>query len=157
MAAGPEGICLLHFCGPTQPSESQVQESIGGEYPECKTKPGNPPPLLLEAKRAVLEYLTHGTPLPTLPLDMSKGTPFRRKVWKALCDIPHGETRSYLDISRAIGQPRAPRAVGQACGSNPVAILIPCHRVLAVGGKLGGYTGGLDIKAALLKLERGSG
>ncbi|GLI34052.1 hypothetical protein DAMNIGENAA_14850 [Desulforhabdus amnigena] len=130
---------------------------MGREYPGCKIKPDAPPPLLSETKKAVLEYLTHGTPLPPLPLDVSKGTPFRRKVWKALCDIPHGETRSYLDISKAIGQPRASRAVGQACGSNPVAILIPCHRVLAVGGKLGGYTGGLDIKEALLKLERGAG
>lgn len=153
MAASSKGLCLLHFCGAEQPSEERVQEILTREYPGCISEPTEDSPLLLQAKEAVLAYLSKGPPLPCLPLDMSKGTPFRRDVWEALCRIPHGETRSYLEIARSLGKPRAPRAVGQACGSNPIALFIPCHRVLASGGRLGGYAGGLNIKRALLELE----
>ena len=91
----------------------------------------------------------------TLPLDL-QGTPFQRKVWKALCAIPYGETRSYLQIARAAGNPRASRAVGMANHNNPVAIVVPCHRVIASDGTLGGYAGGLDIKSKMLQLEKAS-
>ncbi|GKT08697.1 methylated-DNA--[protein]-cysteine S-methyltransferase [Desulforhabdus sp. TSK] len=153
MAASSRGLCLLHFCGTEQPSEEHVREILAREYPGCISEPTEDSPLLLQAKEAVLAYLSKGSPLPRIPLDMSKGTLFRRDVWEALCRIPHGETRSYLEIARSLGKPRAPRAVGQACGSNPIALFVPCHRVLAAGGRLGGYAGGLDIKRTLLELE----
>ena len=91
----------------------------------------------------------------SLPLDL-QGTPFQRKVWKALCAIPYGETRSYLQIARAAGNPRASRAVGMANHNNPVAIVVPCHRVIASDGTLGGYAGGLEMKAKILRLEKDS-
>jgi len=87
-----------------------------------------------------------------LQLDL-QGTPFQQKVWKALMAIPYGETRSYRDIAREINCPKGFRAVGQANGSNPIPIIIPCHRVVASDGSLGGYSGGLEIKKALLALE----
>jgi methylated-DNA-[protein]-cysteine S-methyltransferase len=82
------------------------------------------------------------------------GTPFERRVWAALLDIPYGEVVSYGELADRVGAPRAARAVGQANGRNPIAIIVPCHRVVAAGGKLGGYGGGLPAKRALLDLER---
>ena len=82
-----------------------------------------------------------------------QGTEFEQTVWKALQTIPHGETRSYGDIARQIGQPSACRAVGHANNQNPISIIIPCHRVIGAGGNLTGYAGGLDKKVALLRLE----
>jgi methylated-DNA-[protein]-cysteine S-methyltransferase len=81
------------------------------------------------------------------------GTPFQLSVWRALQRIPYGETRSYGELARAIGRPKASRAVGAANGSNPLPIVIPCHRVIGSTGKLTGFGGGLDTKAALLALE----
>lgn len=92
----------------------------------------------------------------TVALDL-RGTAFQRKVWEALLSIPYGETRSYADIARQIGHPRAFRAVGMANHWNPICILVPCHRVVATGGALGGYGGGLHMKKFLLDLERGAG
>ncbi|WP_298335026.1 methylated-DNA--[protein]-cysteine S-methyltransferase [Ferrimicrobium sp.] len=83
------------------------------------------------------------------------GTSFQRKVWKALSEIPYGETSSYGDIARRIGQPGAARAVGLANGHNPIAIIVPCHRVVGANGALTGYAGGLDAKRTLLDLELG--
>lgn len=88
----------------------------------------------------------------TLPL-AARGTAFQQAVWRALCDIPYGETRSYGDIARAIGKPSASRAVGAANGRNPLSIIVPCHRVIGQSGSLTGYAGGLPIKQALLRLE----
>ncbi len=88
----------------------------------------------------------------TLPL-AARGTAFQQAVWRALCDIPYGETRSYGDIARAIGKPSAVRAVGAANGRNPLSIIVPCHRVIGQNGSLTGYAGGLPIKQALLRLE----
>lgn len=88
----------------------------------------------------------------SISLDL-RGTPFQRQVWKALCAIPYGETRSYGQIAEAIGRPGAARAVGRAVGTNPVSIVVPCHRVIGSNGELTGYGGGLNIKAALLDLE----
>ncbi len=81
------------------------------------------------------------------------GTPFQQSVWKALLGIPSGKVVSYADIARKVKKPKAVRAVGTALGANPVPILVPCHRVIASGGKTGGYTGGLAIKRRLLKAE----
>lgn len=86
------------------------------------------------------------------PLDLH-GTPFQVIVWRELCNIPYGETRSYRDIARAIGRPSASRAVGAANGANPVAIIVPCHRVVGSDGSLVGYGGGLPTKAWLLAME----
>lgn len=88
----------------------------------------------------------------TVPLDMD-GTAFQKKVWAELCKIPYGETRSYRDIAKRIRNPRAVRAVGSANGKNPICIVVPCHRVIAADGSIGGYTGGLDLKRQLLKIE----
>ena len=84
-----------------------------------------------------------------------RGTDFQRRVWKALLDIPYGETRSYGEVAHAIGRPTASRAVGLANGANPVSIIIPCHRVIGANGALVGYGGGLYRKQALLDLEAG--
>lgn len=87
------------------------------------------------------------------PLDL-RGTPFQKRVWGALLKIPYGRTRTYKDVARAIGHPKAFRAVGNANGSNCIPLVIPCHRVIASGGGLGGYGHGLDVKRRLLELER---
>jgi len=87
------------------------------------------------------------------PLDLRAGTDFQQRVWKALCAIPFGETKSYGDIAREVGSPRGTRAVGMACGANPIPLIVPCHRVVAAGGKLGGFSGGLDWKKRLLAIE----
>ncbi|WP_406696557.1 methylated-DNA--[protein]-cysteine S-methyltransferase [Singulisphaera sp. Ch08] len=89
-----------------------------------------------------------------LSIDMSSGTPFQRRVWESLRGIPRGQTQSYGEVAKAIGHPGAARAVGAACGINPVSLLVPCHRVVASGGSLGGYGWGLERKQALLDLER---
>jgi len=86
----------------------------------------------------------------------AEGTEFQLRVWNALREIPHGETRSYADIARRIGRPKAVRAVGAANGSNPVAIVVPCHRVIGANGTLTGYGGGLEKKEWLMKHERTS-
>lgn len=91
-----------------------------------------------------------------LPLDIP-GSPFQQKAWRALATIPYGETISYADQAERIGHPRATRAVGSANGRNPVPIVLPCHRVVASGGGLGGYGGGLDLKQRLLDHERSAG
>jgi methylated-DNA-[protein]-cysteine S-methyltransferase len=91
----------------------------------------------------------------TMPLDL-RGTDFQRDCWEELSRIPYGETRSYAEIARLVGRPNAYRAVGQANHQNPVAIIVPCHRVLAGGKALGGYGGGLPTKAFLLRLEGAS-
>jgi methylated-DNA-[protein]-cysteine S-methyltransferase len=89
-----------------------------------------------------------------IPVDLSSGTIFQRRVWHALTKIPYGETRSYGWIAKRIGKPKASRAVGAACGANPVSIVIPCHRVIAGDGSIGGFGGGLPMKRRLLALER---
>ena len=87
-----------------------------------------------------------------LPLDL-RGTAFQQRVWRALCDIPPGSTATYTEIARRIGAPNAVRAVGHACGANPVAVAIPCHRVVRTDGSLAGYRWGVERKRALLARE----
>ncbi len=96
-----------------------------------------------------------GKPATALPpLDESAGTDFQRAVWQSLRSIPAGATCSYAEIAARVGRPRAFRAVGQACGANPIPMLTPCHRAVAAGGGLGGFSGGLDWKRRLLERER---
>lgn len=83
-----------------------------------------------------------------------QGTEFQKKVWNALCDIPYGETRTYKEIATAVGNPKASRAVGMANNKNPIAIAVPCHRVIGANGKLVGYAGGLPMKEKLLEIEK---
>ena len=90
-------------------------------------------------------------------LDLSQGTHFQREVWEKTRLIPYGETRSYAWVAEQIKNPRAVRAVGQALGKNPIPIIVPCHRVVASGGKLGGFGGGLEMKKQLLSLEGSTG
>jgi O-6-methylguanine DNA methyltransferase len=106
-----------------------------------------------EAIRQVLEYLEGKRTDFDVPLDL-RGTPFQQAVWSALLAIPYGETRSYADVARSVGKPDAVRAVGTANGANPVPLIVPCHRVIQSGGKLGGYGGGLDLKRRLLAMEQ---
>jgi len=110
----------------------------------------------LEAARAALAdyFAGHAPQLPALDL---RGSPFQLSVWRALMGIPFGEVRTYGELAGSLGHPGAARAVGAANGRNPVAILIPCHRVVAAGGRLGGYGGGLEVKRWLLTHEAGHG
>ena len=101
----------------------------------------------------ISEYLEGNRKLFNIPLRL-EGTEFRMKVWNEMRRIPYGETITYKELASRIGSPDACRAVANACGANPFPILIPCHRVVASGGKTGGYTGGLDIKLALLEIEK---
>lgn len=109
-------------------------------------------PLLARGREELLEYLAGERRVFDLPL-APHGTPFQRRVWAALADIPWGQTRSYRELAAAAGCPRGFQAVGQANHRNPLPILIPCHRVIAADGTLGGYAGGASLKRALLALE----
>jgi O-6-methylguanine DNA methyltransferase len=107
-----------------------------------------------QATTTCLLLLLAGQPVSDLPpFDLNSGTEFQQSVWRALLRIPVGRTASYADIARAISRPKALRAVGSACGANPVPVLIPCHRVIASGGRLGGFSGGLHWKRLLLSRE----
>ena len=109
--------------------------------------------LLKEGIKQLNEYLDGKRSSFDLPLE-PKGTEFQKKVWNALKEIPYGETRSYGEIAKIIGNEKAARAVGMANNKNPIAIIVPCHRVIGANGKLVGYAGGLDIKERLLTLEK---
>ena len=115
------------------------------------------PPLVADwhrATTAALNRALEGKPPQILPpLDLTSGTDFQQRVWNALREIRSGQTRSYGEIAREIGQPNALRAVGGACGANPIPVFVPCHRVLAANRKIGGFSGGLDWKRKLLERE----
>ncbi|MGL4209467.1 MAG: methylated-DNA--[protein]-cysteine S-methyltransferase [Candidatus Adiutrix sp.] len=110
-------------------------------------------PLLKEAAKQITQYLNGELRDFTLPLK-PHGTEFQQQVWQALLAIPYGETCTYKQLAQAIGCPKASRAVGQANNKNPIAIIIPCHRVIGVSGNLVGYAGGLDLKARLIAIEQ---
>ena len=110
-------------------------------------------PILLETERQLKEYFQGKRKSFSLKLDLM-GTKFQNDVWQALMAIPFGETRSYGQLARQLGNPRATRAVGAANGRNPISIAVPCHRVIGASGKLTGFAGGLGTKAHLLELER---
>lgn len=110
-------------------------------------------PVLQLAKSQLIDYFAGKRTLFELPLELGTGTAFQQDVWRALLKIPSGATCSYGALSAAIGKPAAVRAVGGAVGRNPLAIVVPCHRVLGAGGALTGYAGGLERKTALLQLE----
>lgn len=105
-----------------------------------------------EAIQQLTEYLAGKREAFDLPLDL-RGTDFQLAIWNELQRIPYGETRTYGDLARAVGRPLAVRAAGAANGANPVPIVVPCHRCVAAGARLGGYAGGRELKARLLALE----
>lgn len=137
IADNGEAITNLSFCGNEIPQGMNVRETS----------------LILEAADQLRDYLDGRLKRFTIPI-APEGTEFQRNVWEALAAIPYGETRSYSEIAAVVGRPKACRAVGMANNKNPLAILIPCHRVIGSNGKLTGYAGGLDIKEQLLELER---
>jgi len=110
-------------------------------------------PLLAEAAKQLDEYFMGKRKQFDLPLDPS-GTSFQKKVWEQLCLIPYGETRTYKQIAEAAGCPKGARAVGMVNNRNPIMIVIPCHRVIGANGSLVGFGGGIDVKEALLNLEK---
>ncbi|MBI2918520.1 MAG: methylated-DNA--[protein]-cysteine S-methyltransferase [Chloroflexi bacterium] len=137
---------LARLCLP-QPTREAAQRQVGAATDGIPAGLGN------LAQR--LQRYFEGEPVAfPEPVDLSAGTPFQQEVWRALREIPLGATLTYGELARRVGRPRAARAVGQAVGANPVPIVIPCHRVIAAGGGLCGYTGAdLSFKAALLRLE----
>ena len=147
VARTSHGVCHLSLGD----GDENQEEALRHEYTaaEITREEGEPDPWTLE----VLDYLTgRVTQLGDVPIDVV-GTDFQRMVWKELQAIPRGSTRSYEDIARSIGQPKSARAVSRACATNPVSIIIPCHRVVRKGGGLGGYRWGIERKKSLLKAE----
>ena len=124
---------------------------FGGELPH-EAKPLETP-LIKRCQEELREYFSGERQAFDLPL-APQGTAFQQSVWQALLTIPYGEVRSYGDIARQIGNPKASRAIGGANNRNPIAIVIPCHRVIGANGRLVGYGGGLDKKEMLLSLEQ---
>ena len=144
-----QGVCLLEFVdsGRVEPQLRRLAGGLG-----AVSAPGESP--FFSALRAQLdEYFTGLRRHFSLPLVLA-GTPFQLRVWVALQSIPYGETRTYRALAAQIGSPDAARAVGSANGANPLAILIPCHRLTGADGKLTGYGGGLWRKRRLLEMER---
>ena len=143
LAASTKGLVRLEFEGRVQkliPAVTQWQQSG---------------PALAPYLCELNEYFAGKRRQFSVPLDL-RGTKFQLACWRALLAIPYGETRSYRDIAEVIGHPHAYRAVGMSNNRNPVAIIVPCHRVIASSGSLCGYGGGLDIKRKLLELEQAS-
>lgn len=122
--------------------------------PLSPLKENNQDKILLETERQLNEYFAGDRKAFSLPLDFV-GTEFQKRVWNALLTIPYGETRSYGQIAKQLGNEKAMRAVGAANGRNPISIIAPCHRVIGASGKLTGFAGGLEAKALLLNLEQG--
>ncbi len=143
--ASDEGISAIRW--PSTPDDKQPHPPI------TTSSLGRPEsPLLETAKTQLDEYFQGARNNFELPLSLT-GTPFQQLVWNALKAIPYGTTTSYGAIANAIDRPRAVRAVGRAIGSNPIPLIIPCHRVIGAGGKLTGFSGGLDRKRWLLNRE----
>ncbi|HEY6824951.1 MAG TPA: methylated-DNA--[protein]-cysteine S-methyltransferase [Steroidobacteraceae bacterium] len=149
VGATERGLCSVKIGNQAKPLARLLREEFSEA--ELVENPGS----LRAIRAAVLAFLAGDRKIARLPLDI-RGTVFQRRVWEALRTIPRGETRTYAQLARAIGAPAAVRAVGSACGANPVALVIPCHRAVRTDGGLGGYAWGLDRKRQLLKLEKGN-
>lgn len=143
VAATSKGICRLTF--------DEDQRALERRFPNASIVPDDG--TISAWVDGALAAIEHPESAPELPIDV-RGTAFQEAVWRELRRIPLGQTRSYADIARAVGQPDAVRAVGTANGSNPIAVLVPCHRVVRSDGSLGGYAGGLDRKRKLLEAEK---
>ncbi len=149
VAATPQGICAIEFGD----APEVLQERLRHRFPKAEI--GADDPVFEALVTRLLDFLEapHRHSL-DLPLDI-QGTAFQRRVWLALQEIPTGSTASYTEIAARIGNPKAVRAVAQACAANPVAVAIPCHRVVRSDGELGGYHWGVERKRALLEREKG--
>lgn len=141
----------LIYVGLPRSSGTGLAGFLARRFPRCRRRRAYAPHR--EAIRQLLEYLDGKRCAFELDLDL-RGTPFQQRVWQTLLEIPYGETRSYGEVAAAIGQPGAPRAVGLANGANPLPLVIPCHRVVAAGGRIGGYGGGVRLKQRLLAMEQ---
>lgn len=120
---------------------------------EGEPLPIDAPPAAPLATQELAEYFAGTRREFTVPLDLQGVTAFREAVLRALMTVPYGETTTYAELARAVGNPRAVRAVGSACATNPLPLFIPCHRVLRSDGQLGGYRGGVEAKRFLLRME----
>jgi len=127
-----------------------VERNLHDEFPEASLKRDEE--FVGAVLEPVLAFVEQGTPLPQLALDV-QSTAFQRRVWDCLQRVPQGETITYAALARAVGQPKAARAVAQACAANPAALVIPCHRAVRSDGRSDGYRWGSKRKAALLTLE----
>jgi AraC family transcriptional regulator of adaptative response/methylated-DNA-[protein]-cysteine methyltransferase len=145
VAATKNGLCSVKLGD----DPARLRRLLAEEFSEAEIFPAE----LDELKHKILSFIEGEGSLSRLPLDI-RGTVFQRRVWDELRRIPRGETRTYRDIARAIGAPAAVRAVGSACGANPVALVVPCHRAVRTDGGLGGYAWGLHRKKRLLALEK---
>ena len=146
IAATPQGLTGLWFID----NQRYLPPKLSGPaaWPDDAAHP-----VLKQARQQLGEYFAGQRRQFDVPLDLRCGTAFQQSVWQALLGIPQGETISYGEVSRRIGNPAAVRAVGGAVGRNPVSIIVPCHRVMGSNGTLTGYGGGLTRKTALLRLE----
>jgi AraC family transcriptional regulator of adaptative response/methylated-DNA-[protein]-cysteine methyltransferase len=147
VAATAKGICFVSLGD----GDAALEAALQAEFPQAEAIIHDERAIAPSLK-ALLDYIAGETPHIALPLDV-RATAFQRRVWQELMTIPLGETRSYSDIAEAIGLPHGQRAVGRACATNPVSIVIPCHRALRQDGALGGYRWGLKRKEALLRSE----
>lgn len=150
LAATDKGICSIQFAD----SDGELQEGLKREFPFAARKRDDA--ALLAWASGLLAQLRGQKLDSALPLDI-QATAFQRRVWTYLQSIPLGSTHSYSQVARGIGQPSAARAVARACAANPVAIAIPCHRIVRGNGEMGGYRWGLERKRALLKMEQQAG
>lgn len=148
VAATGKGVCAVRLGD----DDTKLKNELAQEYPAAELYQDESS-ALNEWVEEILSYLTGQQPRLDLPLDI-QATAFQRQVWEALRTIPYGSTRSYGEVAAALGQPKAVRAVAHACAVNPVALVIPCHRVVRQDGNLAGYRWGLDRKRALLDKER---
>ena len=148
IAATEKGVCSIQFGG----SDSELLEGLKREFPFAVRKQDEGG--LHSWANALLKHMEGKKLDSSLPLDI-RATAFQRQVWTYLQSIPFGETKSYSQVAKAIGQPQACRAVARACATNPVAVEIPCHRVVREDGTMGGYRWGLERKKALLQMEKG--
>jgi len=148
VAATNDGVCSVKIGD----SESSLVRQLRGEYPAALIAASRKPNS--EWVKAIAKHLRGDSPALDLPIDV-QATAFQWKVWRALQQIPYGETRAYAAVAKSIGKPKAVRAVASACARNPVAIIVPCHRVVPAAGGTGGYRWGAERKARLLERERG--
>jgi methylated-DNA-[protein]-cysteine S-methyltransferase len=147
LAKTPRGLVRVSL--PAYDAEETLEELAAAISPRVLEAPAE----LDDVRRQLDRYFEGKLTEFDLPLDWSLTAGFRGKVQRAIARIPYGETRSYMQLAASAGNERAVRAAGTACGSNPIPIVVPCHRVLRSGGGLGGYGGGLPMKKALLELE----
>jgi len=146
VAATQKGISALYLGD----SDARIESALQKEYPNAEIRRDDNG--MGDSVRRILKHLRGAEPRLDLPVDV-QATAFQRRVWEELRAIPYGTTRSYSQIARAIGRPKANRAVARACATNPVSVVIPCHRVVREDGHLGGYRWGLNRKQALLEHE----